>query len=157
MTEFAPTQESGNRIRRTRAIILTGRGTILFIKRVKPQGEPYWVAPGGGMEAQDPTLLDALHRELCEELGASVEVLEHAFVLEHTMGGKDLEEHFYVCRLLDYDLSLRSGPEFNDPGRGEFIPHEVELHTDAINALNIKTPELRDWLLANIPDLRHVS
>lgn len=137
---------------RVRAILLTGRDTILLIKRIKPSPDtsPYWVAPGGGVEPQDDDLLETLHRELCEELGATIEVISHAFMLEHMKSGKNLEEHFFVCYLVDYDLDLRSGPEFMDPARGEYIPVEVPLTGNAIRALNIKTPELQDWLLANL-------
>ncbi|QPC82436.1 NUDIX domain-containing protein [Phototrophicus methaneseepsis] len=144
------------RVERVRAILLTNEGKILFIKRVKPNNKtaPYWVAPGGGVESYDLTLHDALARELAEELGASYDVLCDAFTLEHHKAGKDLVEHFYVCRLHDYDLSLRHGPEFEDPSRGKFIPDAVELSEDAIDAINIKTEELRDWLIANLNMLK---
>mgnify|MGYP005861732509 FL=1 len=143
-------------IQRVRAILLTGQKTVMFIKRVKADKPPYWVAPGGGVEDRDASLLDTLHRELHEELGARVEVIEKAFVLEHHMGGKNLEEHFYICRLLDYDLTLREGPEFNDPQQGEFIPVEIPLSEDNLRDIDIKTPELADWLLRNLPLLQGI-
>jgi len=153
-----PTLVKAKRNQRVRAILLTDDQTLMFIKRVKPDGRPpYWVAPGGGVEEQDKTLLDTLHRELFEELGATIQVLRKAFVLEHTKAGKNLEEHFYICRLLDYDLTLRSGPEFDDPARGEYIPFEVELTVDAINAIHIKTAELQDWLLNNLNRLHYIA
>ena len=136
--------------RRVRAILLTGHGTILFIKRVKPLNpQPYWVAPGG-VEMFDKTLIDALHRELCEELGAQAEILDYGFVLKHEKAGKNLEEHFFVCKLLTFDLSLRHGPEFVDPKHGLYIPEEIPLTEDAICNISIKTQELEDWLLDNL-------
>jgi 8-oxo-dGTP pyrophosphatase MutT (NUDIX family) len=144
-------------IQRVRAILLTKENELLFIKRVKPdKPTPYWVAPGGGVEREDANLLDALHRELDEELGAKAEVLKHGFVLRHHIAEKNLEEHFFVCRLLDYDLSLRNGPEFGDPKRGDYIPDAVELNGEAIRALNLKTEALRDWLLNNLESLRQL-
>ncbi len=128
----------------------------MFIKRIKPNTPPYWVAPGGGVEDIDETLLDTLHRELHEELGARVEVLKPAFVLEHNMAGKQLEEHFFICRLIDYDLTLREGPEFKDPKRGEFLPDEVPLVASELNNIHIKTPELADWILQNLQVLRGI-
>lgn len=139
----------GPLVKRVRAIILTESGKLLFIKRVKPNKPAYWVAPGGGVEDVDDNLLDCLHRELFEELGAEVDIISYAFELRHQKGGKNLEEHFYICRLVSYDISLRNGPEFNDPSRGEFIPVEVEIDLTALRALDFKTPELRDWLIAN--------
>ena len=140
--------------RRVRAILLTDKQRLLFIKRVKPhKPRPYWVAPGGGVEDGDATLHDTLHRELCEELGATVDILEHSFVLRHYKADKRLEEHFFVCRLRSYDLSQRHGPEFDDPTRGLYIPDEIPLSARAIQEINIRTPELRDWLLENLTRL----
>ena len=140
---------------RVRAILLTDDNQLLFIKRLKPNNrKPYWVAPGGGVETEDNNILDALHRELDEELGATIDVIQKGFVLRHYKGEKNLEEHFYICRLLDYDLSQRNGPEFDDPKRGQYIPDVVALTEKAINSLNIKTTELRDWLLENLHILR---
>lgn len=143
--------------RRVRAILLTDDNRLMFIKRVKPnKSAPYWVAPGGGVEDDDHSILDALHRELCEELGASIRVMKQGFVLEHRKADKNLEEHFYICRLVDYDLSLRNGPEFDDPARGEYIPHAIELTAEAIESIHIKTIELRDWLLDNLHFLQQL-
>jgi 8-oxo-dGTP pyrophosphatase MutT (NUDIX family) len=154
---FLETREENPLIKRVRAILLTEQHEVLFIKRVKPdKSTPYWVAPGGGVEDDDSGLLAALHRELDEELGAKAEVLKHGFVLRHHKAEKNLEEHFFVCRLLDYDLSLRNGPEFNDPKRGDYIPDAIELKAEAIGALNLRTEELRDWLLENLDTLREL-
>jgi 8-oxo-dGTP pyrophosphatase MutT (NUDIX family) len=141
---------------RVRAILITDKGQVLFIKRVKPNVAPYWVAPGGGVEA-DESLLETLDRELREELGATIEVIDHAFMLRHHKAGKDLEEHFFVCKLVDYDLSLRSGPEFDDPARGEYVPDAVDISAAALDSINIKTEELRDWLLENSHTLRSIT
>ena len=137
--------------RRVRAILLTGTGSVVFIKRIKPSGhKPYWVAPGGGEENGDVDLVATLERELFEELGAVATVLETAFVLEHEKAGKQLEEHFFVCLLEDYDLSKRDGPEFNDPSRGEYIPEEIPLDEVSLNMINIKTTEMRNWMVRNL-------
>jgi 8-oxo-dGTP pyrophosphatase MutT (NUDIX family) len=151
--------EDARRIdQRVRAIILTGNDSVLFIKRVKPhKNEPYWVAPGGGVEHGDSTLFDTLERELNEELGATVTVLDTAFVLEHEKAGKNLQEHFFICRLDGYDLSKRHGPEFDDPTRGQYIPDEVPLDMFALHDINIKTPEMREWMIEHLDDLRSMS
>ncbi len=144
--------------RRVRAILLTKKGSVLFIKRIKPRnGSPYWVAPGGGVEHDDFDLFATLERELYEELGAVATVLDTAFVLEHRKAGKQLEEHFFVCRLEDYDISKRYGPEFDDPARGEFIPEEIPLDAEALLNINIKTPEMRDWIVKNLAYLQRIS
>lgn len=143
---------------RVRAILLTGRDSALLIKRVKPNGAAsYWVAPGGGVEAGDADLIRALERELHEELGAAATVIGEAFVLEHHKAGKQLEEHFFICQLRHYDLSKRYGPEFSDPSRGQYIPDEAPLDAHALRRINFKTPELRDWMIANLDWLRSLQ
>ncbi len=140
---------------RVRGILLTGDDTVLLIKRIKPnRSASYWVAPGGGVEHSDVDLIATLERELYEELGAVATVIDTAFVLEHWKAGKQLEEHFFVCRLRDYDLSKRYGPEFSDPANGEYIPEEVPLDPFELRRINIKTPELRDWMIRNLDYLR---
>jgi 8-oxo-dGTP pyrophosphatase MutT (NUDIX family) len=144
--------------RRVRAIVLVPQGGILFIKRVKPNNSlAYWVAPGGGMETEDANIYAALRRELLEELGAKVDILGDAFVLRHHLGGKNLEEYFVICRLQGYDLSLRHGPEFDDPTRGEYIPDEIPLTAEALSAIYIKTPELLTWLIENLTTLQSLA
>jgi len=152
---FMPQQPADQSInQRVRAIILTDSCKLLFIRREKPNKPPYWVAPGGGVEDKDADLLSCLHRELFEELGACVDVVAHAFELRHHKGGKNLEEHFYICRLMSYDLSQRNGPEFDDPSRGAFIPQEVEIDPATLRGLDFKTPELCDWIIDNLHHLR---
>jgi 8-oxo-dGTP pyrophosphatase MutT (NUDIX family) len=51
-----------------RALLLTLEQEILLIQIKDPGGCPFWIAPGGGIEA-DETPADALRRELAEELG----------------------------------------------------------------------------------------
>jgi len=144
--------------RRVRAILLTGNDSVLFIKRVKPNSHfPYWVAPGGGVELEDHNLYETLERELSEELGATATILDKAFVLEHEKAGKQLEEHFFICRLQGYDLEKRNGPEFDDPSRGEYIPEEILLDDDALQLINIKTPEMRHWMVENLDYLRDLQ
>jgi 8-oxo-dGTP pyrophosphatase MutT (NUDIX family) len=143
--------------KRVRAILLTQEGELLFIKRVKPNGKPpYWVAPGGGVEAEDASLLSALERELIEELGARAEVVRVAFVLHHEKKNRLLEEHFFICHLRDLDLTLRHGPEFDRPEKGQYLPDRIPLEPEAIAALDFRTPELADWLLANLGTLRQI-
>lgn len=147
-------------VQRVRAILLAqynDQPHLLFIKRLKPNKPPYWVAPGGGVEDTDESLYQTLSRELMEELGATARVLRPAFVLHHHKGGKNLEEHFFICRLTSLNLSLRNGPEFSRPERGLYLPDFLPLHAEALAAVYIKTEELRDWLVANLNLLRRLG
>ncbi len=155
LTELKPVSRVNQRVR---AILLTGDDSVLLIERIKPNGSAsYWVAPGGGVEAGDADLIASLERELYEELGAVATVVRTAFVLEHFKAGKQLEEHFFVCHLHNYDLSKRYGPEFNDPANGEYLPVAVPLDALELQRVNIKTPELRAWMIRNLDLLRRLQ
>jgi 8-oxo-dGTP pyrophosphatase MutT (NUDIX family) len=54
--------------RAVRALILTPQGELLLIKVRSPDGQVFWIAPGGGIESSE-SVDEALRRELKEELG----------------------------------------------------------------------------------------
>ena len=47
--------------------LLGWQGRVLLCRHVKP-GKEYWLLPGGGVNSGE-SLIDALHRELAEEVG----------------------------------------------------------------------------------------
>jgi 8-oxo-dGTP diphosphatase len=53
--------------------ILRWQGRLLLCRHEKP-GKEYWLLPGGGVNSGE-SLVDALHRELEEELGVGDDVL----------------------------------------------------------------------------------
>jgi 8-oxo-dGTP diphosphatase len=52
--------------------ILRWKGRVLLCRHEKP-GREYWLLPGGGVNSGE-SLVDALHRELAEELGINDEL-----------------------------------------------------------------------------------
>jgi len=48
--------------------LLRREGRLLLCRHEKPDRGPYWLLPGGGVEPGE-TLVQALHREIREELG----------------------------------------------------------------------------------------
>jgi ADP-ribose pyrophosphatase YjhB (NUDIX family) len=51
---------------RVRALLITPAGELLTIRRIRPGKDPYWVLPGGGIDAGED-LETALALELHEE------------------------------------------------------------------------------------------
>lgn len=146
---------------RVRAILLTERGDILLIKRLRDGFEPYWVLPGGGVEASDSSFEAALHRELSEEIGGTAEVLREVFSSEYSgwgeLQGWTVRHHYFVCRLVGYDVSRRHGPEFSDPARGQYIPEKVPLEAITLSRLNIYAEPIKAYLVANASGLRKLA
>ncbi|MEV0850073.1 NUDIX hydrolase [Streptomyces sp. NPDC049954] len=140
--------------RTARAVLLDGDHLVL-IKRTKPGLDPYWVTPGGGVEPEDRTVIDALHREVHEELGAKISEVVPCFVdtVEHI--GEDggatgvKVQLFFACRLESMDLSQRHGPEIENPcGRYEIV--RVPFSRVGIASVHLVPLSLRHYLDANI-------
>ncbi|MCQ4081779.1 NUDIX hydrolase [Streptomyces sp. RB6PN25] len=145
-------------VKRTARAILLDAAELLLIKRTKPGEPPYWITPGGGVEPEDATVVDALHREVDEELGAKITDVVPAFVdtVEHlhddgTLGVK--VQHFFVCRLESMDLGRRHGPEVDEPvGTYEIV--RIPFTRAGIASVEVVPPSLRAYLDANIEGVR---
>ena len=153
--------------RTARAILLDagpdGGTEIVLIRRTKPKHLPYWITPGGGVEPTDPTVVDALHRELSEELGGKATAIVPAFVdtvpYTHHDNGDPAHphgvkvQHFFVCRLESMDPSLRHGPEVDEPN-GEYDIVRLPFTREGVTSVNVVPPTLRAYLAANIEGVR---
>ncbi|MEU6080332.1 NUDIX hydrolase [Streptomyces sp. NPDC047108] len=143
--------------RTARAILLDGDQMIL-IKRTKPGYAPYWITPGGGVEPGDATVVDALHREVDEELGAKVTDVVPVFVdtVEHISDGGVTGvkvQHFFLCRLESMDTSRRHGPEVDEPcGQYEIV--RIPFTRVGIASVEVVPLSLRHYLDGNIEGVR---
>lgn len=135
--------------RSARAILIDDQGRLLLVKRTRPGTAPYWTAPGGGVESDDPSVEAALVRELREELGAEVDSAQQVFMVSNPAGGGVGVQHIFVCRLRKLVLSQRSGPEFDDPARGGYDLDRVPLTGEDLGQVDLKPEELRSFVMAN--------
>lgn len=131
-----------------------GPGHLIVIKRTKPGEAPYWITPGGGVEpGVDRSVVEALHREVDEELGAKVTDVVPAFVdtvrdPRETPGGVKVQ-HFFVCRLVTMEPGLRHGPEVESPC-GDYEIVRLPFTPEGLTRVNLVPPTLRSYLAANI-------
>lgn len=138
-----------------RAVLLDDDQLVIF-RRTIPGKELYWSLPGGHVEPGDASLEHTLHREILEELGATVSDVTPLTTLECVRAGDVKTQHVYGCRLVSMDLALRCGPEFSDPSRGVYEVVRVPLDPAEISALNIVPPELGAYLtdhIGRLPEL----
>jgi mutator protein MutT len=61
-----------------------------------------WEFPGGKVEP-DESLQSALRREIREELGVEIEVLDERFQIQHDYPNRSVELHFFEARILAGD------------------------------------------------------
>ncbi len=135
--------------RAARAILIDDRGRLVLIKRTKPGQEPYWTAPGGGVEDSDSSIEAALYRELSEELGAEAAGASQVFLFSSPSDAGVAVQHFFVARLVTLDESARSGPEFSDPSRGGYVLDRIDLHSNELTSIDLKPTALKEFILAN--------
>ncbi|HZU14509.1 MAG TPA: NUDIX domain-containing protein [Chloroflexota bacterium] len=146
---------------RVRALLITSANELLMIKRIRTDGQVYWVLPGGGVDSGDATPESALVRELHEELVATIEI--HSLV--HIVERSERREFVYLARVSSWSFGDRYGLEFSDPERGEYHVEVLPLTAEKIGSLDIKPDEVRELVLHalrhgidlfELPDLRSV-
>ncbi|MFF0250201.1 NUDIX hydrolase [Streptosporangium sandarakinum] len=142
---------------RVRSVLITPAGRLLLIKRLRPGAAPYWVLPGGGVEAGDSSLEAALHREIHEELAGTATICS----LIHVIEGDD-RQYVFLARIHTWDPARRSGPEFADPARGDYVVEEVPLTAAGLAGITLVPVSVACLLaehageLFQFPDLRAV-
>ena len=141
---------------RVRAVLLTRDNRFLTIKRVKPGKAPYWVLPGGGVDPGDRSLEDALHREIREELAGTADI--HSLLQIVQRGGD--RHYIYLARIRRWSYADRSGPEFTEAGRGEYILEQAPLTRSGLAGIDLVPTETAELLrregtgVFRLPDLR---
>ena len=121
-----------------RAALLTPVGRLLLIRRTWPGGTPYWVFPGGHVEPDDPSLRAALIREVREETGAEPQIIG----VLHVLADEHLRQYFYLASIRSWSDVGRTGPEFDDPDRGEYRLEEIPLTVEALDAISVEPEEI---------------
>ncbi len=135
--------------RAARAILIDGNGRLVLFRRTLPKRKPYWSTPGGGVDREDGSVEAALHRELAEELGATVDRVQQVFLTSPPRGDGIAVSHFFVCRLVSMDLSKRTGEEFTNPAKGRYDVERIDLRGKKLNRYALQPPEAKEFILAN--------
>ena len=88
--------------------IIRWQGRVLLCRQEKP-GKQYWLLPGGGVDGGE-TLMEALRRELREELGIGVDAqFEGPVAIVDSISPKDEASKKHVVHIIfSTDLSHRS-------------------------------------------------
>lgn len=136
-------------IRSARAILLHGDGLVL-IKRTRPGREPYWVTVGGGVEEEDASIEDALHREVFEELGGKLSRAELVYLITESLDGGVGVQHIFAARLERIDIEARTGTEFNKPERGRYEAVRIPFTAEAIRQIKLMPPKLAEFAAGNV-------
>ncbi len=118
---------------RMKAALITPRNTLLLLQRDKPFTPTYYVFPGGGVELTDASWMDALHRELNEEIGTNDAAIAYEIYKEDTPVGL---QFFHIGTVTHYD-GVFTGPEFANEANGIYTLVEVELKEAVLDTHDI--------------------
>jgi 8-oxo-dGTP diphosphatase len=106
-------------------------GSVLLIRRAWPPLEGEWSIPGGALDVGE-ALIEGVRRELMEETGIEVRVVEHLETFERIMlDGAGRVQYHYV--ILDYLCEARRG--------------ELRAGGDVSDAAWVKREELPQYAL----------
>jgi 8-oxo-dGTP pyrophosphatase MutT (NUDIX family) len=138
LSEPAKMSTGGAVIECVRAVLLTPANGLLLMRHTWPGATPYWVFPGGHVEPDDSGLRAALRREVREETGADLRIVG----LLRILADEYQRQHFYLGHIQGWSEADRTGPEFDDPDRGEYRLQEISLTTEALDAITVEPQDI---------------
>jgi 8-oxo-dGTP diphosphatase len=129
---------------RVRGIIIDD-GKIVLIERVKGDNT-YYIFPGGGVE-EGETILQALHREMKEELGVEISVGEHFAEYRHKShdGEEEVVHDFYLCKEIGGTFGAGDGPEYqpNTPYAVDGTHDPIRIPLSKLKDIDLKPKEIK--------------
>ena len=132
---------------RTRAAgILIKDDSIALMHRIK-NGREYYVIPGGGVEDNE-SIEEAVIREMKEEVGIDVKIIEKLF----EYNDDNSNQFFYLVEQIDGVFGTGNGPEFITPNPAKGYYHmEMVLFDDIVNGkINLVPEEIKTKLIEYI-------
>ena len=137
------------RIRASAIIRYEGNVVLMYRKKFKEGKEvEYYTIPGGGVEAGE-TVLEAVKREILEEVGIEINITEEYFYLEDETS----IQYFYISDYVSGKIGSGTGPEFsNRAGNIErYGIYRIEIiYKEQIKDINLMPPEIKGYILENV-------
>ena len=130
--------------------IIVGKQGLLLIRRDKDPAKGLWSIPGGVVEVGE-TQVQAIHREVAEETGIQVEVIEmigtYDLILKDSQNR--IKYHYVLIHYLTRALSSTIRPESPD---GEIQWFKIDQLPD-----NEIPPQLLDLINDNLEKIRSIQ
>lgn len=138
------------RIRLAGIVPINGGYALMHRKDVKnrPLSE-YYVFPGGGQEG-DESFEEGTKREIKEEFGIDVEIVEKLY--EDVSDELNQRAIYYLCKYIGGKFGTGSGPEFNNDPKyidsGKFIPEIVSKEN--LDKIPLMPPEIKEKFIKDV-------
>ncbi len=128
--------------------LLINNDEITIIKRTK-DSEEYYVFPGGSVEDGEDSV-QALHREMAEELGIKIEIKRlFAEIILHN-NEKSTHEYFYLCTQTEGVLGSGYDKKFVSDSEYKNNYQIVTVKIADIKNLNLRPVTIRDALVEGV-------
>ncbi|MCI9063704.1 MAG: NUDIX domain-containing protein [Clostridia bacterium] len=123
-------------------------------KDVKNKPEPeYYVFPGGGREGNED-FEEGTKREIKEEFGIDVEIIEKVYEEESDIFNQ--KTIYYLCKYVSGEFGTGDGPEFNNDPKyadsGKYIPEIVKK--EDLEKIPLMPPEIKEKFIKDVKNGR---
>ncbi len=142
------------RIRLAGIIPLNGGYALMHRKDVKKREiQEYYTFPGGGLE-ENETFEEGTKREIKEEFGIEVEIVEKLY--EETSEEFNQKTIYFLCKYISGEFGTGDGPEFsNDPkyiDSGKYIPEIIKA--EDLDKLLLFPTEIKEKFIKDVKNGR---
>lgn len=132
--------------KRSGGILIIDNKILLMhrIREVNGKMEEYYVIPGGGVE-ENETYKEAAIREVKEEIGIDVKILQEEPLFTVT---RETEEHYYyLVEYISGEIGTGTGPEFTNPDyvqKGSYSPELIDIKNIISGKINMVPVETKN-------------
>ena len=133
------------------AAVVEREGALLLVRHQKPEGDPYWVLPGGRLEPGE-TIPECAGRELAEETGLTAGFSGVLYVSEFLREGRHTID--VVARMSsegDGEARLGSDPEV-EPHAEPTLRELRWVSLDELREIELLPASIKERLLRDAPD-----
>ena len=125
------------------AIIRQNQRMLLTRRRPDSYLPGLWEFPGGKVERGE-SFTDALHRELREELGIEVEVIDEFHTVTHRYPDRSVELHFFNCTIVHGEPRAIEVAEFRWVNSSDLLSYDFpEADLELVERLARPHPSTR--------------
>ena len=133
------------------AAVVEREGALLLVRHQKPEGDPYWVLPGGRLEPGE-TIPECAGRELAEETGLTAGFSGVLYMSEFLREGRHTID--VVARMSsegDGEARLGSDPEV-EPHAEPTLRELRWVSLDELREIELLPASIKERLLRDAPD-----
>lgn len=140
--------------------LLIENGKVLLMHRIKDfDGKiyEYYVVPGGGA-LEGESLIQATVREMKEEIGIEVEVINSTPIYKYNM--ENGTQYFMLVKQIGGKIGTGKGPEFTDlayANRGTYNAELIDLNDIIDGKINMVPEDIENMFIKDILKFENIS